>query len=58
VLSWQGSAFLVALVSAVIAGRAEATPMRWLGRAPLLVQLALALMVAAVVGYILLTAPS
>lgn len=57
VLGWLGAGFLVALVSVFVGGRAETKAMRWLGRAPILVHLLLALVVAGIIAYTLMTNP-
>jgi hypothetical protein len=57
VLIWQGVALLVALVALFVGGEGETPKGQLLARAPFLVQFMLALIVAAIVAYTLLTEP-
>lgn len=55
VLTWQGVALLVALVTLFVGTQGETAQGQWIARAPFLTQFALALIVAGIVAYTLLT---
>lgn len=55
VVTWQGVALLVALVSVFVGARAETAGQRWLARVPILVQLLVALSAGGLVAYTLFT---
>lgn len=55
VLTWQGVALIVALVALFVGAQGETREGQWLARAPFLAQFALALIVALLVAYTLVT---